>query len=77
MQDKSESPPKPTKQDLQEKTERLAVMPAARERPKGSLEPVDVYEGMEREGAHGIPPPRAVDLLSCKLAYNHTKRTGG
>lgn len=52
-------------------------MPAARERPKGSLEPVDVYEGMEREGAHGIPPPRAVDLLSCKLAYNHTKRTGG
>lgn len=68
LQCRSESFPKPKKHDLQGTAERLAVIPATRERPKGSLKPVDVCEGAEREGTQGISPPRAAGLLGCKLA---------
>lgn len=65
MQHRSESPPRPANHDLQETTERLAIIPATKEKPEGSLESADVYKGVERKGNFSTS---AVDLLRSKQA---------
>lgn len=65
VQHRSKSPPRPAKHDLQETTERLAVIPATKEKPEGSLESADVYKGAERKGNFSTS---AEDLLRSKQA---------